>query len=913
MGKSSPSYSPSRPGMTSYEGLRHLLQDNVPDIDGPVDMDDYVDFGWKQRERRKDLAGSLSSIDESEAERQYNISKPRNLEGEEDAVHAKAAEALLRVIEAKQLDLDSVISKLRSHKNNKRKALHDAGYGTGSLAGLKKIDRGVSVAHMHNPIDIDDFSADDTSINSDYSNLSTISANHRRIAKNTQKLASHIMNTPQDKFTAKRNHLALKDDPEYSLYFRMLRYGFTMGAVRAALQRDGKPDITRLDPDKPVYLQRVPKVAATLTSHTTEELLNESSTSLQSNGSLKRNKSIEVSGLEFGDNGLTDKGWESALETARAKSGVMNSNTPNTGVKTPAYRKSASGGSGRGNSTSSVLSKSAPPKQQSAPRVAVSTPPPWLQSNVERGICEGWLRKRTRRGRWVRRWYLIDSTGIYYSHSPPTASSALFSKKVVKLVDARMLGAKKVRENPIEFEVWHPSKNQAIVSLRANSVVEMQQWVDAVNSTSERQRLMDEVVVGSVIPENLVKNTVGMIEQNNAMHNNGYTNANYRPVSPSASVRSGGSRSSRYSQQNLSGSKKKLETILGDEYDSDGDDEDSSDEGSIISRHAMEKFKKLLSEGSLPSDVNATELSDKPKRPKLERQNSWPPLSLMSDGTHGTGESETKSKEEVEADLKRIEDDIKRLNAIEEEGPSNPTEISTSGGGGGGGSGDGKGGTGNGDGADGGKKEGEGSTDANKDAEPKLKDDPKYDKYFKMMKMGLPKEVAQHAMTRDQMDPSILDLDPEKSLKSQLTPKEGEGGDDDGPPLKDDPKYVKYYKMMKMGLPKEAVQHAMTRDQLDPSILDLDPEKSLKSQTESKADADTGPPLKEDPQYIKYFKMMKMGLPKEAAKHAMVRDGLDPNILDMDPEKSLKSQTEPAKEDTGPPLKDDPKYGKFVL
>ena len=111
-----------------------------------------------------------------------------------------------------------------------------------------------------------------------------------------------------------------------------------------------------------------------------------------------------------------------------------------------------------------------------------------------------------------------------------------------------MLGAKKVRENPIEFEVWHPSKNQAIVSLRANSVVEMQQWVDAVNSTSERQRLMDEVVVGSVIPENLVKNTVGMIEQNNAMHNNGYTNANYRPVSPSDSVRSGVSRSSRYSQ-----------------------------------------------------------------------------------------------------------------------------------------------------------------------------------------------------------------------------------------------------------------------------------------------------------------------------------------------------------------------------
>ena len=43
------------------------------------------------------------------------------------------------------------------------------------------------------------------------------------------------------------------------------------------------------------------------------------------------------------------------------------------------------------------------------------------------------------------------------------------------------------------------------------------------------------------------------------------------------------------------------------------------------------------------------------------------------------------------------------------------------------------------------------------------------------------------------MPRSILDLDPEKSLKSQLEPKRSEGGSDDGePPLKDDPKYGKF-------------------------------------------------------------------------------------------------------------------------
>ena len=138
--------------------------------------------------------------------------------------------------------------------------------------------------------------------------------------------------------------------------------------------------------------------------------------------------------------------------------------------------------------------------------------------------------------------------------------------------------------------------------------------------------------------------------------------------------------------------------------------------------------------------------------------------------------------------------------------------------------------------------------------------------------------------------------------------------------------------MLKMGLPIGAVKNALTRDGLDPAIMDLDPEKSVKSQTESK---DDGPPLKDDPKYVKvcintficitsalsyqntlnvcsshlqYFKMLKMGLPMGAVKNALTRDGLDPAIMDLDPEKSVKNQTE--SKDDGPPLKDDPKYSK---
>ena len=190
--------------------------------------------------------------------------------------------------------------------------------------------------------------------------------------------------------------------------------------------------------------------------------------------------------------------------------------------------------------------------------------------------------------------------------------------------------------------------------------------------------------------------------------------------------------------------------------------------------------------------------------------------------------------------------------------------------------------------------------------DPPLQQDPLYVKYFKMLKMGLPMDAVKHAMKRDGCDPSVIDLDPAKSLKSQRV-----GGEDDGPPLRDDPDYSKYFKMLKMGLPMDAVKHSVKRDGKDPAIMDLDPDKSIKSQMKSDS-VDDGLPLKEDPEYEKYFKMLKMGLPMDAVKHAMQRDEKDPSVMDLDPNKSIKSQTGGggADKDVGPPLKDDPEYEK---
>jgi len=97
------------------------------------------------------------------------------------------------------------------------------------------------------------------------------------------------------------------------------------------------------------------------------------------------------------------------------------------------------------------------------------------------------------------------------------------------------------------------------------------------------------------------------------------------------------------------------------------------------------------------------------------------------------------------------------------------------------------------------------------------------------------------------------------------------------PALKNDPTFEKYFKMLKMGLPLQVVKHALTRDGFDAEIMDGDHNKPAGSMPEH-----DGIALKDDPQYTKYFKMLKMGLPMGAIKNAMARDGEDPSIMDGD-------------------------------
>ena len=179
---------------------------------------------------------------------------------------------------------------------------------------------------------------------------------------------------------------------------------------------------------------------------------------------------------------------------------------------------------------------------------------------------------------------------------------------------------------------------------------------------------------------------------------------------------------------------------------------------------------------------------------------------------------------------------------------------------------------------------------------PALRVDPEFEKYMKMLKVGMPKENVRKALERDGKDGRVADMDPEKSYASQV--KVDVVKIDVDLPLKDDPEYSKYFRMIKMGLPVGAVMNSMQKDGKDPNIINFNPEKSLSEQQKLKEKANTGPPLKDDPEYSKYFKMLKMGLPMGAVMNSMQKDGKDSSIINLNPEKSLSEQQQAKTKET---------------
>jgi hypothetical protein len=88
--------------------------------------------------------------------------------------------------------------------------------------------------------------------------------------------------------------------------------------------------------------------------------------------------------------------------------------------------------------------------------------------------------------------------------------------------------------------------------------------------------------------------------------------------------------------------------------------------------------------------------------------------------------------------------------------------------------------------------------------------------------------------------------------------------------------------MLQVGLPKEAIKIKMQQEGANPAYLDKDPTEQVPLVVES-----AKVPVSEHPTYSKYFRMLKVGLPKDAVKAKMTQEGANPAYLDKEPDELI--------------------------
>ncbi|KAH8095805.1 hypothetical protein JL720_3136 [Aureococcus anophagefferens] len=143
-----------------------------------------------------------------------------------------------------------------------------------------------------------------------------------------------------------------------------------------------------------------------------------------------------------------------------------------------------------------------------------------------------------------------------------------------------------------------------------------------------------------------------------------------------------------------------------------------------------------------------------------------------------------------------------------------------------------------------------------------------------MLKMHLPRGAVEQKMRAEGVDPALLD----------------EGGPADA--------LAKYRKMLKMHLPRGAVEQKMRAEGVDPALLDGDAPEAAVALAVAEEPAVAA--VKDDPTYAKFFKMLAMHMPRGAVEQKLAAEGLDPAVLDLDPSKPApktlpKSKKKPAR------------------
>ena len=97
------------------------------------------------------------------------------------------------------------------------------------------------------------------------------------------------------------------------------------------------------------------------------------------------------------------------------------------------------------------------------------------------------------------------------------------------------------------------------------------------------------------------------------------------------------------------------------------------------------------------------------------------------------------------------------------------------------------------------------------------------------------------------------------------------------------PIYEKFFKMLKVGLPLALIKAKMEPEGADPSVLDGPPDAMLPIAATGCVPAPVQSDLvslSEHPLFGKYFKMLKTGVPIDSVKNRMIKEGVNADVLD---------------------------------
>eukprot|EP00924_Labyrinthula_sp_SR-Ha-C_P003952 maker-scaffold_3-snap-gene-9.46-mRNA-1 protein AED:0.60 eAED:0.60 QI:0/0/0/0.5/1/1/2/0/193 len=120
---------------------------------------------------------------------------------------------------------------------------------------------------------------------------------------------------------------------------------------------------------------------------------------------------------------------------------------------------------------------------------------------------------------------------------------------------------------------------------------------------------------------------------------------------------------------------------------------------------------------------------------------------------------------------------------------------------------------------------------------------------------------------------------------------------------KDHKDYASFFKMLKAGVPRGAVELKVKEKGLDIKILEKDPDSFIELDTPTNAEnsmlnflQNFIEPGINDPDYGPFFKMLKAKVPRGAIELKMKQKGLDVSVLDWDPKNiCLSASAETAK------------------